>query len=387
MRIFFSVGEPSGDQHAAHLIHALKQQRSDIQASGFGGPEMAAAGCRIDYQLTDLAVMGFLRVLPMLGKFHAVYRLAKSIFQKMPPDVVVLVDFPGFNWWIARAAKRAGIPVIYYMPPQLWAWAPWRIRRVRRNVDQVLCALPFERDWFAERGVDVEFVGHPFFDEVADAKLDHGFIDQWNDGTPNIGILPGSRNHEIERNWPIMLRVIENLHARGDHVRFLVACYNDEQRQTCEAAIARSSAELPIQCFTGKTSEIIEVADFCHMVSGSVSLELLARTTPGVVLYRLDRLLHVCCKLLVMCDFISLPNLMAKEEVMPEFVSSGNPQAKIENIAGVLNTWLINPRERQRRVTQMARLNDEYGLTGATGRAATAILKYGPEKVPRRRAA
>ena len=127
MRIFFSVGEPSGDQHAARLIRALKRRRPDLAISGFGGPKMSEAGCDLDFDLTDLAVVGIFRVIPMLWTFYGLVKRAERLFREKRPDAVVLVDFPGFNWWIARKAKAAGIPVFYYLPPQLWGWAPWRI--------------------------------------------------------------------------------------------------------------------------------------------------------------------------------------------------------------------------------------------------------------------
>ena len=176
MRIFFSAGEPSGDQHAAHLIQELRARNPKIQTEGFGGPEMQKQGCLLLFELTQLAVMGFLRVVPMLAKFRRLVIQAEAFFDDAPPDAVVLVDFPGFNWWIAKAAKRRGIPVFYYMPPQLWAWAPWRIRRVRKWVDHVICALPFEYEWYKSRGVNAIWVGHPFFDEVASHKLDSELV-------------------------------------------------------------------------------------------------------------------------------------------------------------------------------------------------------------------
>ena len=236
MHIFFSVGEPSGDQHAAHLIHELRRRRPDVRACGYGGPLMEQAGCELTFRLTNLAVMGFLAVLPMLWKFYCLVRQAGRYFRESPPDAVVLVDFPGFNWWIARKAKAAGIPVFYYMPPQLWAWNSWRVRRIRKYVDHVLCGLPFEPEWYARRGVTAEFVGHPFFDEVADYPLDREFCKSWSAGDqPTVGILPGSRNYEIARNWPVMLDVMAKLHGRHPRVRFLAACYKNSHLERCRS--------------------------------------------------------------------------------------------------------------------------------------------------------
>ncbi len=167
MKIFFSVGEPSGDQHAAHLIEELRWRDPNIESCGFGGPEMRNAGCDVHFQMTDLAVMGVLRAIPLISKFYKLAKQAETFFKEDRPDAVVLVDFPGFNWHIAKRAKKAGIPVFYYLPPQLWAWGSWRIRRVRKYVDHVLCALPFEQEWYAARGINSRYVGHPFFDEVA----------------------------------------------------------------------------------------------------------------------------------------------------------------------------------------------------------------------------
>ena len=166
MHIFFSVGEPSGDLHGANLIQALKARHPDVRCVGFGGPKMAAAGCELHQDLTKLAIMWFGRVLLNLHKFFEYRRQADEYFARHRPDAVVLIDYPGFNWHIARKATERGIPVYYYGTPQLWAWAGWRVKKMRETVDHALCKLPFEEPWLRERGVNATYVGHPYFDEL-----------------------------------------------------------------------------------------------------------------------------------------------------------------------------------------------------------------------------
>ena len=170
MKIFFSVGEPSADLHGANLMRAIHARRSDVEFVGYGGPLMAAAGCDLHCDLTALAVMWILRVLLNLHKFLDLASRADRYFRHQRPDAVVLIDYPGFNWWIAGRAKAHGIPVFYYTPPQIWAWGSWRVKKMRRFVDHVLCSLPFEEEWFRDRGCHATFVGHPYFDEVRRAK-------------------------------------------------------------------------------------------------------------------------------------------------------------------------------------------------------------------------
>ena len=178
--LFFSVGEPSGDLHASNLIAHLRRLDPTLSFRGLGGPQMAASGCQVDYELTQLAVVGMVEVLPKLREFFRVADLAEDLLKRDRPRAVVLVDFPGFNWHIAKRAHRLGIPVIYYLPPQLWAWGAWRLKKMRRHVDRVLCNLPFEADWYAARDMQVEYVGHPFFDEVHSRTLDERFMQSWS---------------------------------------------------------------------------------------------------------------------------------------------------------------------------------------------------------------
>ncbi|QDT65667.1 lipid-A-disaccharide synthase [Calycomorphotria hydatis] len=375
MRLFFSVGEPSGDQHAAHLITELQRRNPAIECVGYGGPEMAAVGCKIDFQLTDLAVMGIGRVLPLLGKFYSLVQKAKKLLDEHRPDAVVLVDFPGFNWYIAKAAKQRGIPVIYYLPPQIWAWGGWRIHKVRKYVDHVLCALPFEAEWYREQGIDAEYVGHPFFDEIAEKQLDGEFLKQF-DGTDRriVGILPGSRTQEVAVNFPIMLKVMEQLTERQPHVQFHVACYRDKQYQQCRQILEKESVKADVCLAVGKTSEIISAAECCLMVSGSVCLELLATKTPAVVMYRTTYVMALLVALLIRCRFMTLVNLIAKREVMPEVAFCTSPRWWIIRMTEYLHCWLSSEKLLDAKRDELRQIAEEIVGTGATERTANAIL-------------
>jgi lipid-A-disaccharide synthase len=375
MRIFFSVGEPSGDQHAAHLIAELRRRRPDLRVFGYGGPLMEQSGCQLLFQLTNMAVMGVLPVLPLLWRFYQLVRRAGQVFRDERPDAVVLVDFPGFNWWIARKAKAAGIPVIYYLPPQLWAWAPWRVKRMRKSVDRVLSALPFEKKWYETRGVAVEYVGHPIFDEVAARPLDREFARQWESAVLVVGLLPGSRNREVTSNWPVILEVSRRLHERFPGIRFLIANYKDSQRQYCEGQLRAEDRGLPLHFFVGKTPEIIARANCCLMVSGSVSLEMLARATPAAALYRTNWGFYLFVKSVITCKYMSLPNLMADRMVMPEFYLVGNVEAEVRKMTDLLHGWLSDPAALSRVRHEMTELRRDVAVPGAIERAAEAVLR------------
>ena len=378
MQVFFSVGEPSGDLHASALVRELQRQHPGIECAGFGGPLMAEAGCQIDFQLTDLAVMGLLEIPPMIGKFWRVYQQAANLFDQRRPDVVVLVDFPGFNWWVAQAAKRRGIPVVYYLPPQMWAWAPWRIHKLRRLVDHVLCCLPFEYDWYHQRGVSSEFVGHPFFDETSQRKLDPGFLaackQQAEAGQRLVAVLPGSRNREVHNNFPLQCEVMRRVLQQVPNARFLVASFKESQRAWCANHLRENNIDLPVELHLGRTPEIIEAAETCLMVSGSVSLEVLARCTPSVVLYNINPVSWLLSFLLLRCPHISLPNMMAGRLVMPEFGPRGKRPTDTAAMSNILSEWLNSPLAHRTRVGEMAELCVKFAQPGATSRAANAIL-------------
>lgn len=375
-KIFFSVGEPSGDLHASKLITLLRRSLPSMQVEGLGGPLMREAGCQLHYELTQLAVVGVAEVLPKLREFFRVADLAEAQFKQGGVRAVVLVDFPGFNWHIAKRAKKYGIPVFYYLPPQLWAWASWRVSKMRRWVDHVLCNLPFEAAWYAERGIKVHDVGHPFFDEVAERRLDPRFLARYQVGSQQlVAVLPGSRGHEVTRNWPVQLEVIRRLHRDFPHVRFLVAGYKAQQASWCRGQLTATDEKLPIDFCVGKTSEIIEIADVAMMVSGSVSLEVMARKTPAVVQYRPTRLTCWLGKSLASCKYISLPNLISNKEIMKEFIHTGSVDVAANDIYREMKKLLADSAERQRVAAELEDLTNRYAQPGATARAVKVLME------------
>ena len=177
MHLFLSAGEPSGDLHGANLIRAIRARHPDVKIVGFGGEKMEAAGAQILYPLTKIAVMWFGRALLHMAKFVRLAKQAKTYFHEQRPDAVIVIDYPGFNFALAKRAAEAGIPVYYFLPPQLWAWAGWRIKKVKKYFTGVLTTKPFEDKWYRERGVDTQYVGHPYFDELVAQTTDAAFLD------------------------------------------------------------------------------------------------------------------------------------------------------------------------------------------------------------------
>jgi lipid-A-disaccharide synthase len=388
MRIFFSAGEPSGDLHGANLIRQLRQRCPEIEAVGYGGPEMANAGCQLHTDMTALAVMWFARVLVNLHKFLALAGRADRYFRHHRPDAVVLIDYPGFNWWIARRAKAHGIPVFYYAPPQIWAWASWRISKMRRYVDHVLCGLPFEARWFSEQGCNATFVGHPFFDEVRRQSLDAAFLAAHHDPQrPWVTILPGSRTQEVAHNLATFLQAARIVRAHVPGVRFAVASFKPRQGELARAAVAQSG--LPIDVFVRRTPELIHLADCCMAVSGSVSLELLHHAKPTVILYRISRLAYAVQERFRRVKYITLVNLLAGGELYPTDTTPYDPAApgdalfpeyltcedRAPQIARHLIEWLTDAAARRQLIGRLAALRAEVGQGGAAATAAAYMLQ------------
>jgi lipid-A-disaccharide synthase len=401
MRVFVSAGEPSGDHHAAALVRELRARRPDAAFVGLGGPQLEAAGCRLVADLTRLAVMWFLRVILSIHRFVDLARRAERSFLDARPDVCVLVDFPGFHWWLAWRAKRHGIPVVFYCPPQIWAWASWRIGKMRRLVDHVLSALPFEHEWFAARGVTSTLVGHPFFDEcgghqhLGDLPERARGGGRAGDGRPLVLLLPGSRSQEIAGNLGSILRAAAAVRRQVPEARFAVAALHERHAARVREVIAASGEArgLGIGVEAGRTRDLIAVADAAVAVSGSVSLELLAAGVPTVIVYRVGGFAYVVQSFFRHARFITLVNLLAcrepigpvqpvllpprgvppadPEAVFPEYLAVGDPA---ERAAGHVSEWLRDPAALGRARARVAAVAARVAHPGSAARAAAAVL-------------
>jgi lipid-A-disaccharide synthase len=383
MRVFVSAGEPSGDLHGANLIRFLRRRQPDVEVAGFGGDGMAQAGCQLLYPLADHAYVGLFRVLGSVPHHQRLLKQAERWFRDQRPDALVMIDYPGFHWWLAHKAKQLGIPVIYFVPPQLWAWGQWRLRKMRKLVDLALCPLTFEEPFFTKHRIPARYIGHPYFDELRQQRLDPAFLTAQRARPETIiALLPGSRNQELDYNLDSLLRAAELIHAKRPDVRFLAACLKPQHQQQVEAK-ARG-LHLPLEVHAGRTPEIIELAHSCVAVSGSVGLELLYRGKPAVVTYRANWLGLFISRFLKKCKYISLVNLLADKVLYPEFLSS---RCEGERLAERVLHWLDDPKAYATLCDELQALCSRVSEPGACDRAAQAVLELIAERSGRARRA
>ncbi|MDR2171204.1 MAG: lipid-A-disaccharide synthase [Planctomycetaceae bacterium] len=312
MKLFFSAGEPSGDIHAAALMRKLRERQPDIQFIGFGGDNMRHAGCNLIADLTKFAIMWLTQAVAQYFTLRKLLNEAKKYLRQKDIDAVILVDYPGFNWHVAKLAKKYGIPVFYFMPPQIWSWARWRIHKMRRNVDVVLAPLKFEQLWFEQHGVKSVFIGHPFFEEIATKESNREFLEKFYKkygATPIITILPGSRVQEINANIDDFILAIEYVKEIIPNIQPIFAAYNQNIATIIHNRLNELNAIIPI--ITGQTTELIRAADCCLAVSGSVSLELLACNKPTVVYYKIGKIPLLIQRFFRRTKYITLVNLLA----------------------------------------------------------------------------
>lgn len=317
-RVFVSVNDPSADAHCGGLIAALRQMDEAVEFIGIGGPKMAAAGCEIIENTVEKAVMTY-NAVAHLGHFYKLIRRVRRYLQEHPVDLVIVCDSPSFNFHIARAAKSAGTPTLFYVAPQLWAWGGWRIHKLRRLCDKLCCILPFEEGWFGQRGVETTFVGNPLLDELpADLTSFRKDYSRFDPSEARIALMPGSRMTEIDALWKPMQEIAIELKRKYQNMSF-VAVANSEERG--ELLRERQIAGFACEYTVDTVRNTADLADFSIVASGSATLEVASSGCPMVILYQTNPVLwHLIGRWLVRSEFLALVNILAGREVVPEFM-------------------------------------------------------------------
>jgi lipid-A-disaccharide synthase len=374
LRIFISAGEASGDLHAANLIRALVASQPGTEVAALGGSELEAAGARLLHNmLARFAVMGLvdaLRVVPAIKKLRDE---TLGFLDSWRPDAAVLVDYPGFHINLALHLKKRGIPVIYYICPQVWAWGPWRIRKIARRIDRALVVLPFEKGIYEKAEIPVEYVGHPLGDVFASRGLDSEFVERGplrGQGLL-VSLLPGSRRQEIEAGFPVKARAAKIIKAAVPDATFAVPVTTDEH-----AALVRRIADdegLSCDVFVGKTYEVMSMSKFALATSGTATLELAHFGVPMVVLYRTSAMGLLLKKLFVTTPHIALVNIVAGREIVPEFVYARD---HADTIAGMALAVLKDPERLTRAGTDVRAVGALIDAPGASARAAEAVAGH-----------
>jgi len=374
--IMLSAGEASGDLHGATMCRALRSLDPGVRLIGMGGPLMAAAGVEILVDPTAHAAMGTSEAVGRVPGLYRAYTLLVSRLREARPLVLVLIDFPEFNLRLARRARRAGVPVVYFIPPQLWAWRRGRIRKMAKRVTRVLAAFPFEKGLYDEAGVPVEFVGHPLLDVVPsglDRAKARGRLGV-EERQALVGLLPGSRRQEIDRLLPAMLDAARRLAATDGRRSFLLGLAKSVDRGQVDAHLGRAfGAGGPlVEIVEGLTYEVMAASDALLIASGTATLEAALLGTPMVVCYRVSRLSEVLVRLLKRSEWISLPNIIAGRGAVPEILQG---EVTGRRLASEAERLLVDAAAATAQRAAFAEVRATLGQPGVGARAARAVLQ------------
>ncbi|MFH1615055.1 MAG: lipid-A-disaccharide synthase [Planctomycetota bacterium] len=315
--VFLSAAEASGDIHCANLIKVLREKDSGIVFVGIGGERMAQAGCELLENSVSRAAMTY-KAFGQAGFFFRLLRRVRAYLRNNPVDLVIVCDSPAFNFHVAKAAKKAGIQTLFYVAPQLWAWAPWRIRKLRRFCNRLACILPFEEDWFTQRGVKAEFVGNPLMDGLVIEQNSTRRYEGFDVADARVALMPGSRQAEIESLWHPMQQIACYLKDKQPGMKF-VAVAADQQK--LEHLKAEQIEGFDCNYTISRVFESALEADLSLVASGSATLQVAAAGCPMVIMYQSNRLAwQLLGRFLVTSRYLSLVNILAGKELVPEFM-------------------------------------------------------------------
>jgi lipid-A-disaccharide synthase len=368
-RIFLSAAEPSADSHCAALINTLRSKSDNMEFVGIGGEKMANAGCELVENTAGQAAMIY-KVFKKVPHFYKLIKRTKHYLRSYKPDLVIVCDSPAFNFHVAKAAKKTGIKTLFYVAPQLWAWASWRIHKLRKNCDKLACILPFEEEWFREKGVDAEFVGNPLLEEFGTIlENSQKSYDGFNPERATIALLPGSRNAEIESLWEPMQQVALKLKEKYPGISISTVAVDKDKK----AILEKSSIPGFESSYTiGSVSSTASRVDFCIVTSGSATLQVAAAGCTMVIMYQSSKLLwYFVGRWLVKSRYLSLVNILADEELVPEFMPYFS---SIEPIAAVIEKLLEDSNRLSRLSGDLIKLTEPLASRHASKRVSEIVF-------------
>jgi lipid-A-disaccharide synthase len=362
------AGELSGDMHAAKVVRAMQARAPDVKFFGIGGDALRACGMEILVDAKDMAVLGLYEVLKRYSFFRRVFDDLVRVAQERKPDAVLLIDYPGFNLRFAEKMHAAGIKVLYYVCPQVWAWHRSRIQKIARIVSRLMVIFPFEVDVFKGTGLKVDFVGHPLVEEAEKALAEPLGLPPT--GKPYIALLPGSRRQEIERIFPSMLGAVALLRKRYPDAGFVVAAASDEMAALVRSHLGARAESLEV--VVGATRRILRQADAAMVASGTATVETALMGCPMIVVYRTAALTYFIGRMLVQVPYLGMVNLIAGKELCPEFIQGA---ATSENLAAAVAPLAVDGPERKAMVDGLRDVRDKLGTGGAAERVAGIVLE------------
>lgn len=365
-RVLIVAGEASGEARAARLVEELRARHPEVSFFGIGGARMREAGVDILVDCREMAVLGLIEVLRHYRRIKGVLERMRKLLRHERPDLLILVDYSGFNLRLAPTAKELGIPVLYYISPQVWAWRQKRIYKIREVVDQMVVVFPFEVELYEKAGVPVRYVGHPLVDEVhSDLDRDGALREFGMDPTrPCLGLFPGSRRNELQRLLPTLLDAAERIHATRPEVQFLLPQASTLDSTEIDTLLA--GRMLPLTVVENRFYDVTRACDAIATASGTATLEVALMGVPLVVVYRISGLSYRIMRRLIKLKHIAMCNIVAGEEVAKELLQD---EVTAERISSELMR-LLEPPVHAETVARLAKVRETLGEPGGAARAA-----------------
>jgi lipid-A-disaccharide synthase len=378
-KLMIVAGEASGDVNGAALALALKRLAPDLKLVGIGGKQMREAGVEVLFDVTGLAVVGFTEVVRNLRKFRNIFCQFRDRMIEEKPVAVVLLDYPGFNIRLAAEAKKNQITVIYYISPQVWAWGRNRVKKLARVVDQMLVIFPFEKDFYKDSGLNVEFVGHPMLDRIKPDTDREKLAGQLSLSSSEqiVALLPGSRKQEVKRLLPVMLKASAIMRKEIADLQFIIPCASTIDVQEVRNTVEKYPFEVAI--VENRTCDAINVADLVIASSGTATVESACLMKPMVVVYQVSFLTWLTAKFLIKVKNIAMVNVIAGRKVVPELLQF---QATPAGIAGEALSLLRDKTRQEKMKEDLKEVAEALGSPGASDRAARAILRTIGRQLP-----